>query len=604
MVTATTEAPFGIVDMGSNGIRFGIVSALARHLPVAFEERAPISLLDSQGDERIVPSDTMDQVISSFLRFRSLCQDSGVNLANVRVIATEATRVAANSAEFLQRIYDATGWTVSLLTKEEEALISASGIVGSFYKVNGLTMDLGGGSVELSYVTTVTEGEGENAAQAGNIRVAKEPVSLPYGAAALKRKLALCRTSEERQALYDEIVEQISDAAVRTQPPSHLLYEDGYDLYMSGGGFRALGYLSMALKGQDDLLPPKQMNHKLTYPIPIINGYSIQGKKLYKLAEFYRDKDPEDMMRQLRVFRISKRRASMIPASCFLVSAIMKVLKIRRVFFSEGGVRQGFCFQLLSAEEQAKDPLLEGVKAYASLSPFALSHDEYEAIYRILVDALPDPYLDTRHPLQLHRLLPAVIHLSNLTSHYPKETRAFVAFHMPLPGGPLANIPGLSHYERAVIALLLAYRQGGTVPDPVFYTIQGMVGRKGIAVCKYLGRLMELVFAVSPIRPGVGLIKSGLRFTTLTGPSSWANEPNDDTDDNCSPDLLEEDEQYPTMQLQIHLPKAECPLIEAPAVMSVIESLDKKINTRKFDMDEERRALNCPTLFSVDIIRQ
>lgn len=133
---STIKAPFGIVDMGSNGIRFGIVSALARHLPVAYEERAPIALLDAQGDERIIPEDVMDQVITSFKRFKSLCQDANVELEQIHVIATEATRVAINSKEFLNRIYETTGLTVSLLTKQQEALISASGIVGKCKRSN------------------------------------------------------------------------------------------------------------------------------------------------------------------------------------------------------------------------------------------------------------------------------------------------------------------------------------------------------------------------------------------------------------------------------------------------------------------------------------
>jgi retrograde regulation protein 2 len=127
---AAISAPFGIVDMGSNGIRFGIVSALARHLPVAYEERAPIALLDAQGDERVIPADVIEQVITSFKRFKTICRDAGVEISNIQVIATEATRVAVNSKEFLDGIYQATGLTVSLLTKQQEALISASGIVG------------------------------------------------------------------------------------------------------------------------------------------------------------------------------------------------------------------------------------------------------------------------------------------------------------------------------------------------------------------------------------------------------------------------------------------------------------------------------------------
>ncbi|KAG1141328.1 hypothetical protein G6F37_005218 [Rhizopus arrhizus] len=605
---AAISAPFGIVDMGSNGIRFGIVSALARHLPVAYEERAPIALLDAQGDERVIPADVIEQVITSFKRFKTICRDAGVEISNIQVIATEATRVAVNSKEFLDGIYQATGLTVSLLTKQQEALISASGIVGSYNRVNGLTMDLGGGSVEVSYVMTSPPTDKKlDAIISDNICVSQHPVSLPYGAAALKRRLAKCKSNKEIDALFHEVVSELQKAHDASNLPHFLWSKDGYEVYMSGGGFRALGYLSMAIKAQDTYMPRRSTNRQQMYPIPIINGYSMSGGELKRLAKHYRNKRPQDLMSKLKVFRISKRRASMLPASCFLVSAILQVFKIKRVYFSEGGVRQGFCYQLLSPEEKQKDPLLEGVKAYAAKSEFTLSQTEFDAIYDILVNALPEIYLDPRHPLQLHRLLPAAIHLSNLTSHYPKETRAFVAFHMPLAGGPLANVPGLLHHERAILAVLLAFRQGGAVPDPIFYAVQAMVGRKGISVCKYIGRLMELVFAVSPLNPGVGLIESGMSFTIVL-----AEDPGSDSSDNSSSnssddeDNEEEDNRdfYPSVQLRINLPDVESSLVNAPAVMSVIESIDKKVNNKKFDMDEERQPLKCPSLFSVEVLRK
>jgi retrograde regulation protein 2 len=124
------EAPFGVVDMGSNGIRFGIVQSLARHLPVLYEERGPISLFDAQSNDRRIPDETIDEVITSFLRFKAICDQAGVAPDNVRLIATEATRIAENSEEFQARILEATGWKTILLRKEEEALVSAMGIVG------------------------------------------------------------------------------------------------------------------------------------------------------------------------------------------------------------------------------------------------------------------------------------------------------------------------------------------------------------------------------------------------------------------------------------------------------------------------------------------
>ncbi|KAI7863826.1 Ppx/GppA phosphatase family-domain-containing protein [Spinellus fusiger] len=594
MTQTTMKTPLGVIDMGSNGIRFGIVNTLARHLPVAYEERAPISLLDSQGDDQVIPAETIEQVITSFLRFKEICRQADVEPGNVQVIATEATRVAANAEEFIRRIDEATGWKVSLLSKEEEALISASGIVGSFYKVNGLTMDLGGGSVELSYVTDTNSTTKE-------MQVCPSPISMPYGAAALKRRLARCNKTQKAD-LYDTVVHQMKKAIQQVNPPSDLMESDGYRLFMSGGGFRALGYLSMAMKAQKTKIPGKHYDRRLTYPISIINGYSMSGTELSELAEYYKNRDPEELVGRLKVFRISKRRASMIPASCFLVSAIMKVIKISRIYFSEGGVRQGFCYQCLSPEEQAKDPLLEGIKAYAASSPHCLSPEGHEAIYQILKKALPYPYMDPSHPLQLHRLLPAVIHLSNMTSHFPKESRAFVAFHMPLANGPLANLPGVSHEERAILSLLLAYRQGGAVPDPVFYTIQAMVGRKGIAVCKFIGRLMELVFTISPMEPGVELYSQiGLTFTTSSVEEDFSVSDSEDSDFEEPKVESGIDRFYPPVHLRIELPAEMSPMVEAPAVMSVIESLNKKIKARKFDMDDEVRPQHFQ-LFSVQIV--
>lgn len=477
-------------------------------------------------------------------------------------------------------------------------------------------MDLGGGSVEVSYVmTSVSEDEDStdvSKSTESHIRVSPNPVSLPYGAAALKKRMAKCDSDEEVAQLYQEVITELRNAHNVAQLPKSLQHKDGFKVYMSGGGFRCLGYLSMGVRAQGTLEPLKRLDRRQTYPIPIINGYSMTGKELKALAERFRKKNPQDLMKKLNVFRISKRRAAMIPASCFLVCAILEVFKVRRVYFSEGGVRQGFCYQLLSPEEKQKDPLLEGVKAYAAQSNYALSQEKFEAIYSILSDALPEIYLETSHPLQLYRLLPAAIHLSNLTSHYPKETRAFVAFHMPLASGPLANVPGLTHRERAILSIILAFRQGGSVPDPIFYSVQALVGRKGISVCKYIGRLMELVFAVSPLNPGVGLKNSDLSFHSIIPEKKYPSTANEDDDTSLSSESEDDDygdnevededeDDFPSMQLCITLPTTPSPLIHSPAVLSVIESLDKKVNTQKFDMDEYRKPLKCPNLFSIEI---
>jgi retrograde regulation protein 2 len=92
-----------------------------------------------------IPQAVIDQVITSLRRFKSTCADFGVqDPENVTVLATEATRTALNSTEFRDAIQTATGWMVTLLSKEMEGRIGAMGVASSFREVEGLVMDLGG----------------------------------------------------------------------------------------------------------------------------------------------------------------------------------------------------------------------------------------------------------------------------------------------------------------------------------------------------------------------------------------------------------------------------------------------------------------------------
>src|SRR6478735_4188363 len=119
-------------------------------LPTVYQYRASISLYDSQydpetGDQIPIPDDVIESVVSVLSRFVVICEDFQCKKENIHVIATEATRAALNSKQFLAAIKDKTDLTVELLPKEEEGQIGALGIASGFSDMEGLVMDLGGG---------------------------------------------------------------------------------------------------------------------------------------------------------------------------------------------------------------------------------------------------------------------------------------------------------------------------------------------------------------------------------------------------------------------------------------------------------------------------
>lgn len=100
----------------------------ARILPTVYQDRFAISLYDvqySQGRQVPIPEAVIDDTLASLLRFSITCQDFGVAGSNVRVVATEATRNAINSVDFLRRIHEKLTWKPELLSKEEEGRLGA-----------------------------------------------------------------------------------------------------------------------------------------------------------------------------------------------------------------------------------------------------------------------------------------------------------------------------------------------------------------------------------------------------------------------------------------------------------------------------------------------
>ncbi|KAF9888031.1 hypothetical protein FE257_009295 [Aspergillus nanangensis] len=481
----------GIVDMGriSNGIRFSITDIsppTARLMPTIFQDRAGISLYDAQfsnahlprGMRCPIPDDIMDQVVDRLLRFQITCEDFGVPPENIYVLATEATRTAPNSTEFLARIKNRTGWDVQLLRKEDEGRIGALGIASSSSSVAGLAMDLGGGSTQFTWVVEkdgmVTTSE-------------RGSFSFPYGAAALMMRLEQARKEGKKaeKALREEITNNFREAYPRLEVPGSLVEatkaRGRFDLYLCGGGFRGWGYVLMK---QSKIEP---------YPIPIINGYQAHRD------EFHDTVSVLDVVSDVneKIFGVSKRRASQIPAVAVLVNAIMDALPaITHIQFCQGGVREGFLFDRMPQEIRGQDPLVAATLPYAPSSG--------DAIRILLGSALPttsSPIASLYYPESFsHPLLTALANLLFAHSRVPRESRSAAALHSTTTG-ILASVNSLSHTQRAIIALVLCERWAGNLaPTDESYQRQLVrcLSAQETWWCQYVGRVAAMIGDVYP----------------------------------------------------------------------------------------------------------
>jgi retrograde regulation protein 2 len=476
----TSKHYHGLVDMGSNGIRFSITDltpATQRILPTVYLDRAAISLYDAQyenGNPIPIPEATIKQVIKSLLRFKSTCKDFSVPDEQVRIVATEATRKAINSEYFQEQIRNATGWNVELLPKEMEGKIGALGAASSYQNVKGLMMDLGGGSTQLTWIIT----------EHGEVRMSgKGSASLPYGAAALSKRIEAAGKvgGKEYQAFEREVVADLKAAVKTIDIPKELLESpEGIQLYLSGGGFRGWGFILMS----EHAIRP--------YPIPIINGFRTTQDLFHDTeavqAAVLKEDTPE-------IFRVSARRASQVSSVAFLVTCLAQSLpSILNVYFCQGGVREGMHFADMDPKVRMESPLITVTKAHAPASTSQLVSTLREAIQAPPSASHKQIFDDT--------LLTAFVqgmfaHMANV-----KDLRGGAALRSTTTG-IFSAAHGISHEQRALLAILLCERYGGyssiSPTEQDFYRRMVQLLPSGTEWwCMYLGRVAAVLAAVYP----------------------------------------------------------------------------------------------------------
>ncbi|MBT4941201.1 MAG: hypothetical protein HON14_18815, partial [Rhodospirillaceae bacterium] len=167
----SADGRIGIVDIGSNTVRLVVFDAPAR-LPVPiFNERVACGLGRGLGQTGQLDPAGVELALKTLGRFTNLAREMKVE--NFILVATAAVREASDGDSFVEEIHRSFGFPVRVLSGDEEARLGAMGILGGSPKSDGVSGDLGGGSLDL---VSLDMGEfGESATlPLGHLRVAED----------------------------------------------------------------------------------------------------------------------------------------------------------------------------------------------------------------------------------------------------------------------------------------------------------------------------------------------------------------------------------------------------------------------------------------------
>ncbi len=426
-----------VIDVGSNSMRCVVYERLTRSPVALFNEKVLPGLGRTVEKTGRLNPDGVRLALDNLTRFRRLLE--AMQVRRVDVLATAAVRDAADGPAFVAEISRQTGFTVDVLSGEEEARLAALGVLSGAPDADGLAGDLGGGSLELVLLE-----KGQIGSQ----------VTTPLG------PLRLLEATDGKAGSAAKLIDQ------HLGKLDWLTKGKGRSFYPVGGAWRALAKMHL-----------EQVNH----PLHIIHQYSVDGGVM---ADFAGQVARASRGALEKMQGVSKRRLDTLPLAALVMERVLKTVQPSRVIFSAYGLREGHLYDLLPAEEQQMDPLLTGCGDVAArIGRFG--HAEILSAWTAPLFAGEDP--------AARRLRQAACLLSDLGWIEHPDYRAEHAF-LRILRMPFA---GVDHAERAFLAACVYVRYAGILEGAVLAPARGLLKETVLARATMLGLALRLAHTLT-----------------------------------------------------------------------------------------------------------
>ena len=136
------------IDVGTNSVRLLVADRTPDGLTEIERDLVITRLGEGVDAARMLGEAALERTVGAIARYRERAVEAGAR--TVRIGATSAVRDAANRADFVRAVTEATGVRPEVLSGEEEARLSFHGAVNDLREKGPyLVLDVGGGSTEF-----------------------------------------------------------------------------------------------------------------------------------------------------------------------------------------------------------------------------------------------------------------------------------------------------------------------------------------------------------------------------------------------------------------------------------------------------------------------
>lgn len=407
----------GIIDIGSNSIRLVIYEVTGQTAyRVIDEAKESARLSEKIGADGALDKKDMMYIIRTLDHFIMLCKANGVT--SLRTVATAAIRNASNTAEIIDTVREHTGIDVEILSGEEEARLGFLGMINTMDIEDGLVVDIGGGSTEVSLFLG---------------RTLVNSVSFPFGSVNTTKKYTKGGAVENGDSgrIRSMVLSSLEKQPwIRSRP--------GLPLIGLGGTIRSVCKLD-------------QRSNK--YSLPLTHLYQMEGQAVDKLLAKLA---PMPIDKRKKVDGMTGNRADIIVPGMIILQTIFEYTGASHYVISGTGLRDGLFFEALNrAQPQFANVLQHSVSNMLALHP-TVPKDHVEQVNRLALRLFDDleglglHHLGIRPRVYLHvASLLYRIGVTVLFYDYPKHTFYLIAH---------SRLYGLSHREILICAMIASYK--------------------------------------------------------------------------------------------------------------------------------------------------
>lgn len=399
-MTAATHRRSAVVDLGSNSVRLVVFDGISRNPISIFNEKSVLRLGRGLNATGRLNEEGVGMAMEVMDRFHAIAR--GMDADPFEILATAAVRDASNGPEFVAALRARMpGVPIRILSGEEEADYSATGVLCGLPEADGLVADIGGGSLELIRLS-------------GGQKM--DACTLRLGVIRLNDRAG--GDLQKARSIADADIAQVG----------WLDDMRGRPLYLVGGAFRALARLQIA---------------RTNYPLNIVHLYTLGDEAAREMSDWIAGSSRRALE---RLPGAPRKRLEDVPFAATVLRRLMRRIQPSSLVFCVDGLREGWYMRRVAASVGGIDPQ----EAVAQEMCSRLGRSE----------TLPDHLMHWTAPLfpneeQIdRRLRRAACLMSDIGSYDHPEYRAEQTYLRVLR---MQGV-GFDHPARAFVALTLAIR--------------------------------------------------------------------------------------------------------------------------------------------------